>query len=136
MPLEAAVETSRVESVVMAKVPVEETSGSGTDTLEYKCLLKNQGDIVMTLKSLKAAKCKLILKYQEKELIPLTESPTEEQLLVQALDRVRTKATEFRVFVEMLEDIKGLDLIVEKLQIQGIANSKCSFLNLLRVSGW
>ena len=64
------------------------------------------------------------MKYKEREWISETANVTEEQLVSLALERIRQKPDQFNIFMDMIKDTKGLDLIVESLELRGIALCK------------
>ena len=95
---------------------MEEFSGSGKDTSEYEIVNKNMEDIINALSSVTEARERLIVKYRGKGWLSQTASPTAGELVCQILERIRQKKSEYRVFMEMLKDIKGLDLVVDELR--------------------
>ena len=110
----------------MASLPMEECSGSGKNTPEYKSVSNNMEDIINALKTVKGAKECLIMKYWGKGWLPQTANPTEDELVSQVLHRISMKTSEFRIFMDMLNNIKGMDLVVDKLEFRG--NSSSGFI--------
>ena len=83
---------------------------------QYKKVLNNKGTIEEALKLTPGATGVLVTKFQEKEWLSITESPTEEKLVKTVLGRIRRNPADLNTFVEMLEDVTGLDQIVETLE--------------------
>lgn len=83
---------------------------------QYKKVLNNKGTIEEALKLTPGATDVLVTKFQEKEWLSITESPTEEKLVKTVLGRIRRNPADLNTFVEMLEDVTGLDQIVETLE--------------------
>ena len=48
-----------------------------------------------------------------------TEQPTEDELVRQALQRIKINPNQYEIFLTMLRNIKGLDLIVSTITGQG-----------------
>ena len=92
---------------------------AGKCTEEYKKVLSNLSNIVSALQLIPSAKQTLRLKFKEEELLDLPSDPTEEQLVYQALHRIDLDVYQFEVFIKMLDDIKGMDQIVQDLAIAG-----------------
>ena len=90
--------------------------GDHVHTPEYDSVLKNMICIIDHLKVNGDAKERLILKFQEKSWIDITSMPKEDELIRKVLNRIREDAKEFLVFIEMLQDITGMDGIVDKLK--------------------
>ena len=92
---------------------------AGKCTEEYRSVRSNLSDIVRALQLIPSAKQNLCLKFKEREWLDLPADPTEEQLVYQALGRIELDVNQFEVFVKMLDDIKGMDPIVQNLAIAG-----------------
>ena len=92
------------------------SGGDHVDTPEYDSVLKNMICIIDHLKVNGDAKERLILKFKEKSWIDITSTPKEDDLILKALHRIREDAKEFLVFIAMLQDITGMDGIVDKLK--------------------
>ena len=69
-----------------------------------------------TIKANPSAKESLSIKFKEEEWINITAECTEEQLVRYAIQRVQQDFTNFKIFVGMLQDTPGMDIIVEKLE--------------------
>lgn len=98
---------------------------SGKQTREYKSVLEHIGNISYYLKVDSAAKQALTFKYQQKEWIAITESPDETSLVRLVLTRISFDPSQYRIFMDMLKDITGMELIVKI--IEGMI--ACSHLN-------
>ena len=75
----------------------------------------NLSSIITALQSNPSARNSLRQKFKEKGWLSITDSPTEEQLVTRALGRIELDPKQYRVFLAMLRDIEGLDLIVNRL---------------------
>ena len=83
---------------------------------QYKKVLNNKGTIVEALKLTPGATGVLVTKFQEKEWLSITESPTEEKLVNTVLGRIKRNPANYTTFIDMVEDVTGLDQIVETLE--------------------
>ena len=101
----------------MASPEVEESSGK--DTPKYKKVLSKIPEITSTLKQLPGAKEQLSELYKKNRWIPMEADATEMNLVNIALERIQLKSSQFEVFVGMLKEITGMDLIVETLELTG-----------------
>ena len=88
----------------------------GKNTPQYKCILKNLENLTQHLALNPTAKHKLTLKYMSKGWLPLHAKPGEQDLIVQVLDRIKHKPSQYGEFVVMLQEIEGTDVIVGKLK--------------------
>ena len=93
----------------------ESRGWSGKNTLEYERVKTNLSSIITALQSNPSARNSLRQKFKEKGWLSITDSPTEEQLVTRALGRIELDPKQYRVFLAMLRDIEGLDLIVNRL---------------------
>ena len=73
-------------------------------------------DITNCLKTNRATKEALIMEYQKLGWIPITAIPSETELVTLALDRISNDAGQYNIFMQMLENIAGINLIVDKLK--------------------
>lgn len=89
---------------------------SGKETREYQSVLQHIGIIGYSLKGNSLAKETMIHKYQENKWIDLTECPDETSLVRLALHRITVDASEYHIFIKMLEGIVGMDLIKKKIE--------------------
>ena len=98
-------------------------SGSGgKDTREYRSVLSRLNSITESLKVNPSAKESLTQKYQERNWLDIVAKPTEEELVTQALSRIKTDVKQYTVFIAMLEQTTGMNIIVD--QLKGIYNIK------------
>lgn len=90
---------------------------SGKESRAYKCVLDNFHTISSSLRANSAAKAALIVKYQEKRWLDETTETLDETWLVRlVLNRISIDDNQYDIFMEMLKDITGADLIVNKLK--------------------
>ena len=83
---------------------------------QYKMVLNNKGTIVEALKLTPGAREVLVTKFQEEEWLSITEDPTEEKLVNTVLGRIKRNPANLTTFIGMLNDVTGLDQIVETLE--------------------
>ena len=88
----------------------------GINTPQYKCILENLENLTQHLALNPIAKQKLTLKYMTKGWLSLHAKPGEQDLIVQVLDRIKHKPSQYGEFVAMLQEIEGTDVIVGKLK--------------------
>ena len=62
------------------------------------------------------AKVSLTIKYEERGWIDIGESPDERTLVEQVLTRISSDVSQYHIFLEMLKAIKGMDIIVNKIE--------------------
>lgn len=67
------------------------------------------------LKVNNSAKESLTMKYQEKEWIDIGNSPDEKTLIRLVLTRISCDVNQYHIFLDMLRNIKGMDIIVNKI---------------------
>ena len=90
---------------------------SGKESRAYKCVLHNIDTISNSLRVDSAAKAVLIVKYQEKRWLNATIETLDETGLVRlVLNRISIDDSQYDIFMEMLKDITGTDLLVKKLK--------------------
>ena len=80
---------------------------------------KNLKDIVGTLMCNTAAHHALRLNVKSKGWLETYEKPTAEDLVSIILNRIEHNASDYSVFMDMLHNTDGMDLIAEKLQLPG-----------------
>lgn len=108
---------SFISSSSMASPAAEESSGR--DTPKYKKVLSKIPKITSTLKQVPGAKAQLSELYKKNRWIPMEADATETELVNIALERIQLKSSQFELFVGMLKEITGMDLIVETLELTG-----------------
>ena len=71
--------------------------------------------ITDSLKAVKGARGILTLHYKQEQWLDDNEYPTEFELVTIALNRIKTDSSQYDIFLTMLRDIRGLDLIVNAI---------------------
>lgn len=103
---------------------------AGKETREYKCVLEHMGTIYDHLKINKGARESLTIKYEEKRWIALGESPNEKFLVEQALARISSDASQYHIFMDMLKEIVGMEIIWKKIRgIYAFTISTCAYVS-------
>ena len=95
---------------------METSSFSGKETKEYQSVMAHLDEITKHLKVNRSAKNDLTQKYREKMWIDITENPDEDSLIRLALIRIGTEVADFNVFIDMLNNTVGMNIIVTKIQ--------------------
>ena len=83
-------------------------------------------NITKALKSTPGARENLILHYIQHKWLAITEKPEEGELVRLALVRIKQNPSQFDIFIAMLRDIEGMDLIVTALSGGEWKYSYCS----------
>ena len=81
----------------------------------YYKVLNKLDDINETLRSNSDTKDKLTRLYQQKEWLHIAATPVESELVKLALDRIKQDPDQFDLFIDMLRNTEGMDLIVKTL---------------------
>ena len=81
----------------------------------YDKVLNKLDDITKTLQLNPGARDKLTRLYQQKEWLGIAARPAEGDLVTLALDRIKQDPSQFDLFIDMLRDTEGMDLIVTTL---------------------
>ena len=89
---------------------------SGLETPEYKAVINAYGDITHALQMIPTANAELSTKFIQENWIAPGVKCSNNDLLNSALVQIRLKASQFQVFLSMLRDMAGMDLVVERLQ--------------------
>ena len=100
----------------LAKSVLLNSEWSGRDTPEYKAVLETSGSIISTLLATPGSASTLSTKFMEKNWIDITAKPSAKELVVCACAKIELKASEFKTFLEMLNDMAGMSIIVKKLK--------------------
>lgn len=87
-----------------------------TETIEYRCILQNMDVIVDHLKTCCGTKEELLIKYQKGGWLGHTENPETATLVRQALTRIATLPSQYRVFMAMLKGVVGMKIVVDKIE--------------------
>ena len=72
-------------------------------------------NLIEALKLCPGAKDKLTSLYQTHKWLSLAAKPTEDELVKLALERIKLNPSQFDLFIDMLRDTEGMDLIVATL---------------------
>ena len=89
---------------------------SGKESKAHKSVLACNTDIIECLQANSSAKDKLILEYQKKKWIDINATPSEAKLVTIVLNRIANDARQYDIFMDMLEKIEGMNLIVDTLK--------------------
>ena len=81
----------------------------------YNKVCCNMSDIITALKSTPGARDMLTGKYKQKQWINITVYPTEDELVTLALQRIKQDPKQYDIFIDMLSDICGMDLTVDRI---------------------
>ena len=92
-----------------------ETTGSGKNTLEYQRVRKNLSSITEALQLNSFASQNVRQKFKEKEWLKVAANPAEEELVTLVLGRIEQDASQYGEFIAILNDVAGMDLIVNTL---------------------
>ena len=92
----------------------------GRDTREYQSVLAGFDTITDHLRVNRASQRSLTIAYKQKSWIQLGEEPGPDRLVEITLNRIERDVSEYYVFMTMLDDIVGMDLVVK--EIEGIVN--------------
>ena len=93
----------------------------------YDTILHKLSDIIKALKLNPGAREKLTSLYQQNEWLAIDESPVEDKLVRVALMRIEQDPDQFDLFIDMLCDIEGMDVIVNKLRGGELRCSLCLY---------
>jgi hypothetical protein len=89
---------------------------SGKDTAEYKAVLEASENIIRTLLATPGSTSTLSTKFMQQNWIEITSRPSAKELVVCACAKIELKANEFKTFLGMLNDMAGMNIIVNKLK--------------------
>ena len=92
---------------------------TGKESKAYKTVLACNTNIVDCLKANSPAKETLIAEYKKRAWIDIAAIPSETELVTLVLDRISIDARQYNIFMEMLENIAGMNLIADKLKGSG-----------------
>ena len=91
------------------------TTDTGTNTREYVTLLESLSSVTEKLFSVPRSKDQLCIKFIERKWLDITANPSERELVILALSRIKENSQIFYEFVKILEDIGGMNLVVKSL---------------------
>ena len=81
----------------------------------YNRVLSNMDGITSALKTTPDATDKLTEKFKQKGWINIAGKPTEDELVIHALNRIKQDPNQYDLFIDMLRDIPGMDLTVDRI---------------------
>ena len=81
----------------------------------YECVKSQLLKVIHLLKATKHARKALTLHYKQEGWLEITEYPTEDELVTQALVRMKDDSSLYDKFLNMLRAIEGLDVIVNAI---------------------
>ena len=81
----------------------------------YDKVCCNMNDIITALKSTPGATDMLTGMYKQKGWMNFTEHPKEDQLITLTLQRIKQDPKQYDMFIDMLRDIPGMDLTVDRI---------------------
>ena len=81
----------------------------------YECVKSQLVKVISLLKSTKHACKALTLHYKQEGWLEMTEYPTEDELVTQALVRMKDDSSQYDKFLNMLRAIEGLDVIINAI---------------------
>jgi hypothetical protein len=97
---------------------------SGKDTAEYKAVLEASENIIRTLLATPGSTSTLSTKFMQQNWIEITSRPSAKELVVCACAKIELKANEFKTFLGMLNDMAGMNIIVNKLKGKRVSVAK------------
>ena len=89
---------------------------NGKESKAFKSVLACNTKIIECLKANRDAKDALNSEYKKRKWISVATTLNEEELVVLVLDRISNDAGQYNIFMKMLENIAGMNLIVDKLK--------------------
>lgn len=93
---------------------------SAKDSIAYKSVLANIDTITSHLKVNSGAKGELVTKYQQNGWLSITESPNEKELVTMALNRISQDENQYHIFMKMLGEITGMDIVADKIKSKAV----------------
>lgn len=94
---------------------------SGKDSIAYKSVLAHMDTITTHLRVNSGAKGALVTKYQQRSWLSIATTPDVMELVTMALNRISNDEKQYDIFMEMIGDITGMDLIVDKIKSKSVA---------------
>ena len=89
---------------------------AGKKTWEYQAVTMHLETITEALQSNSCALQSLLLKLKVKGWLPVSSKPPEDDLVSSIIDRIKNDTSQFGEFIAMLDNIEGMDLVVDKLK--------------------
>ena len=96
----------------------------------YDRVRSNLLQITKALKSTPGARENLILHYIQHKWLDTTENPAEGELVRLALVRIKQDPSQFDLFIDMLRDTEGMDLIVTTLTGRELRYALYAYYNI------
>ena len=93
-----------------------QTEKTGENTAEYKKVQENFSTITEALKATPNARLSLENEFKTLGWLGPAYHPTEEELVIQALERIKQDPSQYKILITMLN---GLDLVIQKLSLPG-----------------
>ena len=91
----------------------------GKETQEYRAILRNMSTLTETLLEIPGATDSLTLRFKERNWLAITAKPSEEDLIILVLSRIKADTSSFYEFLTMLHSIAGMDQVVALLEEGG-----------------
>ena len=101
-------------TLLLSEPPSDERSGR--ETPEYKAVKNAYGNITRALQMTPTANAALSIKFIQENWIAPGVKCSSDDLLNCAWTQIQQKASQFQVFLSMLRDMAGMDLVVKQLQ--------------------
>ena len=89
-------------------------------TSEYTAVLGHLKQLTESLRAIPGAEEALLVEFKQKSWVGIAIRATAKQLLDLALVRIRKDVRECRVFIDMLNNIEGMDQVVSSIESNGI----------------
>ena len=112
----------------MHNIILSESGQSGKKTQEYKAVKNNFSDITNAIRMTPSAVDNMRQKFVQEDWLDPGRKPDEVELVNAALGRIQAKCSEFKVFIAILRDITGLDLIADKLEGKSVLACRSGYI--------
>lgn len=89
---------------------------TGMDTAEYKSVEKHMAELTDSLQVNQDARRSLIVQCQKNRWLALGAEPDAGTLVNRVLGRISGDANQYKIFIEMLNAIIGMDIICKKIE--------------------
>ena len=90
----------------------------GRDTPQYRAVLDNLDRLVRNIRGIPGAENHLQRQFREKEWIDITSQVNADGLTTLALTKIEMNAENYKVFIDMLNSVTGLQEIVARIIIR------------------
>ena len=91
------------------------STSMGRDTPQYRAVLDNLDGLVRSIKATPGAENHLQRQFMVKKWIDITTQSNADELITSALSKIEMNAENYKVFIEMLESVTGLQEIIESI---------------------